>query len=247
MSISPPKVVKDVSTLVLPFYTLSSETKQVLRMSWGLERSACDPKCFYSVCAFELCKEDVKGEWGGGFPLLTERGDLWQTLWCAAQLPLPEWRLLFLLLAVSSWLKSPSGPLALQSCLPKVIYIFCQHRSGKVTLALEFSMGLAQVITSNASPFSFPSCPHFPSISSLPHMLTPEVPPNSSSTCQSLSQPLVLRESTCDAPFGVSSFGPLATSGFEHVVCSSPEHTHFIACGHCTPANWSYLFVAHWW
>lgn len=99
-------------------YTLSSDIKQVLRKPWGLERSACDPKCFYSVHAFELCKGGVKGEWQGG-PLLTERGDLWWTLWCAVQLPMQEWRLLSLLLAVSSWLKPPSGPLALQSCLPQ--------------------------------------------------------------------------------------------------------------------------------
>lgn len=35
-------------------------TNQVLRVSWGLERSVCDSKCFCSENAFELCKGDVK-------------------------------------------------------------------------------------------------------------------------------------------------------------------------------------------
>lgn len=35
-------------------------TNQVLRVSWGLERSVCDSKCFYSENAFELCKGDIK-------------------------------------------------------------------------------------------------------------------------------------------------------------------------------------------
>lgn len=45
---------------------------QVLVMPWGLERSVSHSKCFYSVNAFQLCKEGKRGY--GRFP----GGDLWQ-------------------------------------------------------------------------------------------------------------------------------------------------------------------------
>lgn len=35
-------------------------TNQVLRVSWGLERSVCDSKCFNSENVFELCKGGIK-------------------------------------------------------------------------------------------------------------------------------------------------------------------------------------------
>lgn len=85
---------------------------------------------------------------------------------------------------------------------------------GWLKSSLQIHYHSASLSASFFLPLSFYSLPF--------HMLTP-VPSNSPLTCQSLSQPLILREHTCDTPFGFS-FGPRERSEFEHR--GPPRNTH---------------------
>lgn len=143
---------------------------------------------------------------GVGDSLLTGRGDLWWMLWCAAHLPLQEWRLLALLLAVSSWLKPPSGPLALQSCLPQGHLYILSAQGWKSHPSFRTFHGVDSSHHFKCITIQLPLLPTFSFPS--PSILFPStyVDSRSSSylspTCQSLSQPLVLREPACDTLLG---------------------------------------------
>lgn len=70
MSISLPKKMEDVYTSVLSLY-FKFENQLGISDALRLRKYAWDSKCFYSVNAFELCKEAKRER--GGFSVDRER------------------------------------------------------------------------------------------------------------------------------------------------------------------------------